>query len=38
MDGKGDGEELRGVKGEETVVKIHYMRKNLFSIKENEQR
>lgn len=27
MDGKGDGEELRGVKGKETVVKIRYMRK-----------
>lgn len=29
MDGKGDGEELSGVKGEETVVKIRYMRKKI---------
>jgi hypothetical protein len=31
-DGKGDGEELEGVEGGKTVIRIYCM-KNLFSIK-----
>lgn len=31
--GKDSGKELGGVEGEEIIIRIYYMRKNLFSIK-----
>lgn len=37
-DGWGDGEKLGRVEGEETIVRIYYIRKNLFPIKGKEER
>jgi hypothetical protein len=34
LGGRGSGEELEGAGGEETVIGIYYMKKNLFSVKE----
>ena len=30
LDGRDGGEELGGVEGEETVIRIYYVRKNIF--------
>jgi hypothetical protein len=32
LHGRGGGEGLRGVEGGETVIRIYFMRNNLFSI------
>ena len=36
-DKRGDGEELGGVGGWETIIKIYWVKKDLFSIKEKKQ-
>ena len=35
-EGRGDGEQLRGVEGGETVVKLHYVRKKSIFNKRRE--
>lgn len=35
-DGRGGGEELEGVAGRETIIRVCYVKKNLFSIKGNK--
>ena len=31
LDGRVSGEELRGVEGEGTIIRIYYMKKSIFS-------
>lgn len=35
--GKGRGEELEEAGGRETIIKIYFMKKNLFSLKEKKE-